>query len=223
VKRSGIYALRLKGTDRCYVGSAVDLHNRLTRHLKALREKRHCNVRLQNAWNAHGESSFEAIVLQFVDDKSCLVEAEQQWINKTTAYTFGFNGRPIANSNLGKKWSEEVNLKKGRIGHAVSDETKERIRNAVTGYRHSEETKAKMRKPKGKHSMPMSSEHRAKVSAARKGKPLSAEHRIKLSLAHIGIPQSAESRAKKSAALRGIKKSEETRKRMSLGQLARYI
>lgn len=41
-----------------YVGQTTDFSRRKYTHFKHLRENRHANIKLQNAWNKYGEKNF---------------------------------------------------------------------------------------------------------------------------------------------------------------------
>lgn len=128
--------------------------------------------------------------------------------------------------NTGKKYSDEVNKKKGRSGaeHHMygkhhSEETKQKIRKANTGRIQSEETRKKisdaiMGEKNPFYGKTHTEESKKKISEAKKGRagwnkgiPLSDEHKAKLSAAKIGKRASDETRAKLSEARRGAKSS----------------
>jgi len=87
---SGIYEIRLIGTERRYVGRSVGVGGRLFTHVKQLMLNTHCNRKLQNAWNKYGPDRFAFKVMQKVDG-AALADAEQAWINNLQAASVGFN------------------------------------------------------------------------------------------------------------------------------------
>lgn len=54
----GIYIILNTVNDKVYIGSSVSIEHRFNVHKSLLRRCAHSNVRLQNAWNKHGESAF---------------------------------------------------------------------------------------------------------------------------------------------------------------------
>jgi len=110
-------------------------------------------------------------------------------------------------------------------------EHSEKMRTCVTRKPLSDETKQKMRE--AKLGVPKSEEHKRNISAGlkariaadpafyerlvtlRKGQPVSEETRQKMSRAHKGRRYSAETIAKMSAAKKGKVKSQETKEKMS--------
>lgn len=59
----GVYAIEHAGTKRAYVGQALNILDRWTRHRRALRNGRHDNKPLQRAWTKYGEDAFTIRVL----------------------------------------------------------------------------------------------------------------------------------------------------------------
>jgi len=178
-----------------YIGSAVDLSTRRSQHFYSLRKGNHHSLHLQAAYNKYGEENFVFTVLYECAEEDRL-RCEQEEIDLLKPE---YNHRTIAYSNYGIKWTNE---------------SKERLRNAMVGRIASEETKLKMSMARKGH--PTSEETRRKIglanSIALKGKPghpISEETRAKMLVGMRkrgwGHPQSAETRAKISAANKGSK------------------
>ena len=100
----GIYAIRNTVDEKRYVGSAVDILRRWARHRKDLRKGRHHAIKLQRAWDKHGESAFAFEVLVMVDDVTELLGAEQRLIDEASEY----NSHAIAGSPRGFKHTPEA-------------------------------------------------------------------------------------------------------------------
>src|SRR5262249_18330133 len=155
-----------------------------------------------HAWNKYGEDAFAFEVLEIVG-AGRLIEREQHFIDSLGAATRerGLNARPLAESNRGRKISEEERAK--HRGKKLSAETRARISAANRGRPRTEKQRAATAKRnrerawtedvKAKHraacaesikkaraaalATPITEEQRAKISAARRGKPLPPEHR----------------------------------------------
>lgn len=171
--KSVIYQIRNLITNKLYVGSALNRSKRWAWHKYKLNLNDHSNRYLQRAWNKYGEAAFEFRVIEFVDDKSKLLEREQFWIDwmQCCNPAIGYNIRKQAASNIGVVFSKETRAKMSmsKIGNKVN-----------LGRTHSEETKAKM-------------------SLSRKGKPKSKEHVAKVVLANSKrkrLPHSEERKQK---------------------------
>ena len=148
--RIGIYGIRNKVNNKIYVGkTGMNFGDRWDSHKALLRNNKHDNPYLQNAWNKYGEQNFEFIVIEDCNiDK--LNEREMYWIkyykDKNLAYNIHNGGD--GGHNLGKHLSEET---KKKIG--------EKNKLNMIGKTHSEETKRKMRDSHlGKKYKPMSEE-----------------------------------------------------------------
>jgi len=76
-------------------------------------------------------------------------------------------------------------ISKSKMGHLVSEGTREKLRKVNLGRKHTEETKKKIGLFfKGKK---LSDKHKKKISASRKGMKFSEEHRKNISRTHQGL------------------------------------
>ena len=123
---TGIYLIRNKITNKIYIGSAVNISSRWTRHRVQLNKNKHVNNYLQHSWNKYGAENFEFKILQQIDDRKLLIYYEQQWLDKLRPFDIerGYNICSIADSQLGLKRTEEAKLKMSRKGSKHSKETK---------------------------------------------------------------------------------------------------
>lgn len=180
---SGIYQIENQVNEKCYIGSAVNIRRRWTRHLSALRLGHHCNPHLQSAFDNYGKNAFAFSILENVEDVLQLIPREQYYLDMLKPE---YNIAPIAGSHLGCRRSLE---------------TRRKISKAMTGERNPNYGKTGKQSPNyGKHH---SDECRAKISAAQKGKHPSDETRAKISAGHVGHPISEETRKKISVAMSG--------------------
>lgn len=192
--------------DKCYIGSAVDVRNRVNYHLSVLSRNIHHNAHLQKAWNKYGKDAFIYLILEKTD-RINLEGKEQAWIDKLKASTpeHGYNIRKLANSNQGYKHTEEAKQKvaNSKKGKPRSEETKEKLRLANLGKKQSIETAQKR-------------------SKAMKGRIYSAEHKANMSLAMKGVKRSEKARANIAKAAKGRKASAETKAKLSEAHKARW-
>lgn len=108
-KRSGIYKIVNTVNGHLYVGSAVFFKRRWALHKSELRKNRHHSPKLQNAWNKHGERTFEFSVIEECEPiKEVLEEREQFWMDYYKAYdNHNYNISKIAGRSMqGRKHSE---------------------------------------------------------------------------------------------------------------------
>ena len=163
---SGIYAIVNNATNSMYIGSAVNIPRRLNTHRQLLRKGAHYSLHLQNSYCKHTPVSFTYETIEFVDDKTKLIEREQVWID---FFNPAYNKRKVANSPLGTQHTQETRFKmslahKGRI---FTDEHKAKLSAARKG-------------------VSMSQSQKTLLSQIRKGKPITSETKVKLSIALTG-------------------------------------
>jgi group I intron endonuclease len=157
---SGIYQIVNVITNERYVGSTKNFSSRKAQHLCELRKGIHRTRRLQEAFIRFGQKSFRFSILEYVQtDQAHLFEREQFWIDKLNpeynesliaGKVIPKSARtPEAIARIGisvkklwedpeyrKKCSIPRNWKNGipnRRGAKLSDETKQKIREANAG------------------------------------------------------------------------------------------
>ena len=109
--KSGIYQIRNLVNNKIYIGSATNLRKRLNTHINKLKTNIHENKKLQNAFNKYGERNFTLEIIEFVEDKSKLLEHEQYWMNRFNVVKDGYNIQPIAGNSLGRIVTQETREK----------------------------------------------------------------------------------------------------------------
>jgi group I intron endonuclease len=125
--KSGIYIIKTKINNRFYIGSAINLYNRMHTHLTHLKKNKHCNAKLQRFVNKYG---IENIFFECVElcEKENLIIREQFYIDTLNPF---YNIAKIAGSTLGTKITKEQSeklskLRKGKqnsLGRKYSKET----------------------------------------------------------------------------------------------------
>ena len=158
---TGIYKIENLANGKIYIGQAINIENRWKGHKKELKNNKHCNKHLQNAWNKYGKENFNFEIIEECEEDK-LTEREQYWID--------FYGGLNSSNNYNKRnaspkghLSEESKLKvsranKGKVLGPLKEETKQKISKALKG-RHAHN--------KG---IPITEETRKKISEANKGK-----------------------------------------------------
>lgn len=202
MKQSGIYKIEHIASGRVYVGSAVRFNLRWNNHRDSLRHNKHGNNYLQRAWNKYGPDAFSFSILEYVADKSLLLQREQFWIDKLSAARKpNFNLHGVAGSAYGHKASATTRAKMSIRSRKMNLAAYMRTPEALASFR------AAMSSP----------EVRSKIAAAARARgPVSNEFRTMASVRFKGVPKSPEHRAKIAAALKGKPPSPETRAKMSI-------
>lgn len=172
-KTSGIYLIKNKLTNKCYVGVSVNIESRWRQH-KYWAKNHGVISKITNSLRKNGIENFEFSIIE-VCEKDCFEERERYWIQKHDSVlngynlTYGGNVKKIVSvetkkkmsiSRLGVKKSEshikkiaEVNgskeqrerFSKINLGRKLSEETKRRMSLAKKGHKVSEATKQKLR------------------------------------------------------------------------------
>ena len=189
-----------------------------------MKNNKHKNAHLQNAYNKYGEDNFMFKTLfHCLAHKGVLARFENYFCKM---YNANYNIRLIAESNLGLKVSEETRKKQSEAGKnkkPCSEETRKKLSEAGRDKKASEETRKKMsdKIPWNKGKKGISEETRKKLSKSHKDIKLTEEHKRKISKSHKGlnylkdIPKSEEHKRKISESHKGMKASEESRLKMS--------
>lgn len=143
-----IYKIVNTVNGKVYVGSANDFKSRKALHLHMLRGNQHHSVHLQRAWNKHGESVFKFEVVEEVDAQSDLIPSEQAWLDVLQPFgEYGYNIATVAGSTVGlKRTAEQIEQMAARFrGKTLSQDHRDKIREAGLGRKHSVEALQRMR------------------------------------------------------------------------------
>lgn len=161
----GIYKVTNKINNKSYIGQSKNIEQRMRDHKSISREK---NVLLKRALKKYGVENFKYEVIE-ICELNKLDEREIYWISVLKPeYNLDTGGKGSPNhivspqtrkilSEKGKefwnKLDDEIknkiisqNLKRPKIGHEVSKETREKLRQHNLGKKQSEETKEKRKK-----------------------------------------------------------------------------
>lgn len=151
----GIYKIINIVNNKFYIGSAVNLRKRKTRHFSELRTGRHNNRHLLAAWTKYGEQAFVFVVVEEVNDRALLLEAENRWlkghVGKDYCYNIGTDATAPAlgmsgelSPTWGLKRTPEQLAAQNWTGKKHTPESREKIRQYLIGKPKSAETRAKI-------------------------------------------------------------------------------
>lgn len=123
----GIYCIENLINGKRYIGQSKDIHRRWGGHISKLRNNRHKNEKLQNAWNKYGESNFHFNIIEIVDAEK-LDEAEVHYIELYNSFKNGYN-KDTGGSGQ-KTMTEETKRKIRESKKYLTDQARENIRNS---------------------------------------------------------------------------------------------
>jgi group I intron endonuclease len=140
----GIYKIINVVNNKFYVGSAVDLKRRKTRHFSELRTGKHNNRHLQAAWVKYGEQAFVFVVVEELALDADLLAAENRWLKEHVGQDYCYNIGVDATAPMlgvggessptwGRKRTPEELAAQNWAGRLHSDDAKKRIRAALLG------------------------------------------------------------------------------------------
>lgn len=164
-----IYLIRNTKNGKFYIGSTKNSKRRWYEHCWRLKRGDHKNAHLQAAWNLYGESSFELEIL-VEGATEHILRIEQAFLEKFVGLDWCYNLAISASAPM--------------AGRTCSDETREKMRNAMTGRIRSDS-------------------HCANLSKALTGNTLSATTKNKLRDCNLGRIESELTKQKKSASWQG--------------------
>lgn len=112
----GIYRIKNKTNGKCYYGSSKNIERRWKTHLNQLRNNKHINSFLQNAWNKYGEDNF---IFEIVEE--CELEGlfgiEQKYIDDCGDYNIGL--KAIGGDNISKNPNRVLIVEKIKKGYKL--------------------------------------------------------------------------------------------------------
>jgi predicted GIY-YIG superfamily endonuclease len=114
---SGVYCLININNGKRYIGSSKNIYQRLLKHRSLLRNGKHENIILNNAWKKHGENSFDWYILEICDKEELMIK-EQFYIDTL-----------LSEYNITKLVIRNVLSKESRIKQ--SETRKNRMKNGI--------------------------------------------------------------------------------------------
>jgi group I intron endonuclease len=173
MNKAGIYKIENIINNKVYIGQSVNVSSRKSQHWYALKNNKHGNTHLQNAWNKYGEENFIFKIILYCEQfELTRYEKALDKIYKNNSY----NIRECVDTNKGIKHDEEFKKKisESQLGRKRSELTKSRISEGNRGKPLSEERKGKISKsllgnvPWNK-GIPRTKECKEKISKSRVG------------------------------------------------------
>ena len=212
----GIYCITNTINGKQYIGQSINIPKRWSEHKRDLKNNKHSNVHLQNAWNKYGGHAFEFKIIKCCKEPY-LNRFEKIYIKIFDTFKNGYNRHVGGRSSSGK-----IAI---FYGHHHTEESKKKISLANKGRPCSEEAKKKL-------SLSAKERFKNKKNHPWYGRKHSEESKQKISENHADVsgknnPRygkkfSQQTLKKMSESHKGYKPTIETLKKMSKAQQKRF-
>lgn len=114
----GVYGILNSLNGKWYVGQSVNLQTRKWAHLTKLRQGRHRNSHLQDAFAKYGESAFRFQILEVLPSPSNLDDRERHWIDfyhsNDPAHGYNYESGGRRNTNPSRITKERMSISQQR-------------------------------------------------------------------------------------------------------------
>lgn len=154
-----IYKIRNLINGKIYVGSTQKIaRKRKEEHFCELLGGYHFNKHLQSSFNKHGKSCFLFEIIENID--------LSQIIDEKDRYKYLLEREIFYIKSLNPQYNICNEIRGGKLGRIVSEETREKLSLCNLGKKRSEQTKEKIRLARSKQII--TQEHRDKISVSMK-------------------------------------------------------
>lgn len=197
-----IYMLNNKINSKKYIGMTGVKYpsTRKGQHLHNLRKNKHDNDHLQSAFNSYGEEVFDFVILydNLTENEAKNKERELITFYNTQDRNFGYNVEP-GGEIISLSEESKNKIRNALKGRKISEEQRKahselmKHNNPMSGKTHTTEAREKIRKAsllRSKESRLHSEETKEKIGAAHRGRKMSIEQREKISSSKKGKPLS---------------------------------
>jgi len=197
-KSTGIYALYNTGNDKMYIGMAVNINRRMIKHYSYLKNNKHINKHLQQAYNK-GQEIVPIVIYETKPGitPASLVRLEKHFIAEYGTFNDDSNGYNLTPGGEGFVSGENHPM----FGKTHSKVAKQKISEAGKGRIMPKEARQRMSAALKGHIV--TEETRQKLSKKAKGRIFSEEWRLKNSESHMGLIVTEETKKKISETLKG--------------------
>jgi group I intron endonuclease len=206
-----IYKITNKVNGKIYIGQTNDIEKRWKDHLSAVRNN--FGFFIHNSIRKRGIDNFVFEVIEECEDIETN-DREKFWISHYDSFHNGYNLTSGGDCDFNRCEETILKMSRSKMGHIVTNETREKIGRANSGRVFSEESREKMSKSQMGHEV--SHETREKIREKHLGKVVSEETRKKISESKLGKKQSEEVVKNRSKKLKGKRHTEETKKKIGL-------
>ena len=219
---SGIYMIKNSVTKKVYIGQSIHVRERIKKHLWELKNNKHRNIHLQNAFNKYGIDSFLFGIVEKCPECN-LNEAEVFWISfyHSTSEEKGYNLLDGGGNNYHHSEESKQKISLSLMGHSVTEAAREKMLESQKlfwqsdkGTKKKEEIAKRLKEYYAEHPE-VARAHSKYLKEYYKLHPVSKETKIKLSKAQKKRYENPEEREKQSERSRKAMDNPETRRKLS--------
>ena len=170
IKIEYIYQIKNLITGIKYYGRTNDPNRRKTTHFRELKQNKHVNPKLQNAFNKYGANNFSFEVIETIENPEEIFDREEYYLNlKEEKYNISTSARSPGNYiHYGEKNGFYGRKHTEKTKRLIGEKASKRYRgsnNPFYGRKHSEETKQFLaQNAKNRFSgIPKTEEHKEKM------------------------------------------------------------
>lgn len=189
----GIYKITNNVNGKVYIGQSVNIKARWKDHIHALNRGSSRCALLQRAWNKYKQENFSFEILELCSE-DMLDAVEMKYIDFYDSHNNGYNIESGGNANKHLSDETKQKLRDAHLGMKASDETRQKMsesrmgdKNPMYGQTHSESARKKMSDAaKGRTGRPCTDYQKECARIANLGKEVSEKTRKKISEANKG-------------------------------------
>lgn len=130
LKMGSIYSITNKTNGKRYIGLTNNVEDRFRRHKYRLKNNKHGNDYLQNAWNKYGKENFEFEILEENIERNKLGSKEQIYIRKYDSFNKGYNLTTGGEKSYEMAESTKWKLHFANAGNSLDDKARKKIARA---------------------------------------------------------------------------------------------
>lgn len=125
---SGIYIIKNIVNNKCYIGSSCNLKTRFRQHKLGLKNNKHFNLKLQNAYNKYGVLNFEFTILELCNRKNLIIKEQHYFDTLKPIYNINPVAYATLNTHITEVRRQILSVTKSGVNNPNSKLTVEQVK-----------------------------------------------------------------------------------------------